>query len=647
MTFEPQRYTFSIHAIHTNKGVIMSKRMILATAFLFVFNLSYAQDLYQPRDIKQAYESGTRDISGNPGSKYWQNHGIYHIKVKVNPPDRTVFGSEEITYFNNSPDTLNTLNFKLILNNHKPGAARLGQAGQDFLTSGTHIDKFSVNGTEQEWQDRNDGTNKSIRLNEALMPGKSVKMSIDWHFDMSVQSGREGAIDSTTFFLAYFYPRVAVYDDYRGWDRMTFTGSQEFYNDFNDYTLEVTAPDNFIVWATGDLQNPEEVLQPEYAKKLEESMTSDEVIRIATPEDLEAKNITMHNETNTWIWKTSNIVDVAATVSDHYNWDAGSVVVDSSTGRRASVQAAYNDDATDFHQMVDFGKHALNWFSNNVPGVPYPFTKSTIVRGFADMEYPMMVNDSSFPDNPIFARFVVEHEIAHTYFPFYMGINETRYGFMDEGWATALEYMIGTSDLGQDLADENFKMFRVTRWINDTNQEQDVSIITPSNMLSGSGLGTNEYGKAALGYLALKDMLGDESFKAALQGYMDRWNGKHPTPWDFFYSINDMTRKNLNWFWNSWFFERNYIDLGISDVSTRRKKTTIKLENIGGMPAPVNVTVTLKDGSTQTFHQTPEIWEKDHHLATVVLNDVKDVTSVSIDGGIFMDADTSNNSWVK
>jgi len=624
----------------------MFKKIFLMAGCLFISATITAQQLYEPRDIKQAYKNKTRNRSGNPGVNYWQNRGVYHIKLKANPPSRTIYGSEEITYTNNSTDTLKILNFKLYLNNHKPRAARLWQVAKDYTTSGVHIDKYTENGVKQEWKSDNDGVDKRIKLASALAPHKSIKLSFDWHYDVSVQSGREGAIDSTTFFIAYFYPRVAVYDDYRGWDTMTFTGSQEFYNDFNDYTLEVTVPKNYIVWATGDLQNPNEVLQSKYAEMLKKSMTGDSIYRIATPKDLKEAQITKQTDFNTWRWKADNITDVALAFSNHYNWDAGSVVVDNSTNRRASVQAAYDDKSADFHKMVQFGKHALKWFSNNYPGVPYPFSKSTIVRGFADMEYPMMVNDSSTPSFE-FTRFVAEHEIAHSYFPFYMGINETRFAFMDEGWATALEHLIGIADLGKKKAVDMFKRFRVKRWIKDKNMEEDLPIITPSNILHGVGYGNNAYGKPALGYLALKDMLGDALFKKALHGYMDRWHGKHPMPWDFFYSINNVSGKNLNWFWSSWYISHNYIDLGIGKVKVERKKTIITLNNIGGMPAPVNIIVKTKNGKTKTFHQTPEIWQKNTKQAVVVLEVGKDITSITLDGGIFMDADKTNNSWKK
>ncbi|WP_416441877.1 M1 family metallopeptidase [Leeuwenhoekiella sp. A16] len=620
---------------------MLHKNLLLTFCFLLTA-FSYSQDLYIPRDIKQAYQNNTRSKDGKPGANYWQNHGVYDINVNVSPPDRKVTGSETITYKNNSPDTLNVLSYKLILNGHKPGAARQGTANNDFLTSGVSIDKYMENGVEREWIDDHDETNRTIRLAKPLMPGASIDLAIDWHYDVSIESGREGAIDSTTYFLAYFYPRVAVYDDYEGWDRMTFTGSQEFYNDFNDYTVAVTVPKNYIVWATGDLQNTDEVLQKPYADLLKKSMESDSIFNIATPEDLEKKQITAQGETNTWRWKASNITDFALALSDHYNWDAGSVVVDSTTNRRASVQAAYGDQSEDFHHMVEFGKHALNWFSNNTPGVPYPFSKSTIVRGFADMEYPMMVNDNSTP-NLDFSRFVAEHEIAHTYFPFYMGINETRFGFMDEGWATALEHLISISDLGEETAIRNFQRFRVNRWINDKSMEEDLPIITPSNILSGAGLGNNEYGKAALGYLAMKDLLGDDLFEKALQGYMDRWNGKHPTPWDFFYSFNDITGENLNWFWDSWYFSHNYIDMAISNIDA--KKGTVEIKNLGGMPAPFDITFTTASGEIKTVHEIPKIWQNNLKIATLKAKEFKGATSFSINGGIFMDADTSNNTW--
>jgi hypothetical protein len=623
-------------------------KSILLTAFCSVLFLQMqAQDLYMPRDIKQAYIKGTRSPDGKPGSKYWQNYGRYNISITTAPPASLVKGTETITYVNNSPDTLKRLNMKLILNIHRAGAPRLGGASADYLTSGVQIDTFLINGEKKNWNNVTaSGTNQPVSLIKPLMPHDSVKLNIAWHFDVSKQSGREGMIDSTSYYLAYFYPRVSVYDDYNGWDRVAFTDAQEFYNDFNDYTLNVTVPKNYIVWATGTLQNPTKVLQKEYADRLQKSMNSDSTIHVATIADLKEKKITAQNEMNTWTWTATNISDVAVGLSDHYLWDAGSVVVDKATGRRSSMQAAYSEKGTDFKSSVQYGRNALSWLSSNWPGVPYPFPKMTAFQGFADMEYPMMVNDSQTGD-PVFAQLVQDHEIAHTWFPFYMGINESRYAYMDEGWATTLEYLIGTAENGKEKADAFYKQFRINGWIGDKSSNEDLPIITQSSELT-TGYGNNAYGKPSLSYLALKDMLGDELFKKALHGYMDRWHGKHPIPWDYFNSMSSVSGKDLRWFFNNWFFSNGYNDIAITNPVRGKDGYTLSIANIGGFAIPFDVVLNFTDGTTKTIHQTPAVWQANQKQTYVTFKAVigKSLKSVTLDNGIFVDADKSNNTWV-
>jgi len=179
--------------------------------------------LYLPRAVKRAYAKGTRSLDGKPGRNYWQNHGRYTIDVTAAPPDRTIRGSETIVYTNNSPDTLPRLIMKLIVNIHRPGAPRDGGASADYLTSGTHIDGISVNGQRGNIQDDpRYFTNRPIPLPKPLLPHDSVTLTLDWHYEISKEAGREGMLDSTTYYLAYFYPRVAVFDDYNGWDTMDF-----------------------------------------------------------------------------------------------------------------------------------------------------------------------------------------------------------------------------------------------------------------------------------------------------------------------------------------------------------------------------------------------------------------------------------------
>ena len=216
---------------------------------------------------------------------------------------------------------------------------------------------------------------------------------------------------------------------------------------------------------------------------------------------------------------------------------------------------------------------------------------------------------------------------------------------MDEGWATAFELLIGTADMGVEKAETLFKQFRVNGWIRNPSADQDIPIITPGDAMTGSGFGNNQYGKAALGYLAVKDLLGDDLFKKCLHAYMNRWHGKHPVPWDFFYTFNDVAKKNMDWFWNNWFFSNNYIDLSINNAVKKGSGYSITIDNLGGMTPPVDIIATYADGSNETFHQTPAIWQGNQKQATVNISTKKSPVSVKLDGGIFMDADESNNKW--
>lgn len=618
----------------------MSKPLTFLALILLAF-LSHAgaQTLTMPPEIQKAYDNGTRSLTGKPGKNYWENHGRYYISLTVMPPNTLLTGSEQISYFNNSPDTLKSLNMKLIENVHR-GA---GRGVSSDTAAGIKVDRMVINGVNVPWDnDKAVTTNQMVDLPAPLLPHDSIKLAIDWHYNLSKRHGREGVIDSTSFYIAYFYPRVSVYDDYKGWDTQPHTGSLEFYNDFNDYELDVTVPDNFIVWATGTLVDAAGVLLPGTAARLEESMTSDSTIHIATPQGLADKKVTAQNAANTWKWTATNVSDVALGISDHYDWDAASVVVDNKTQRRVSMQAAFPDASQDFHHSVQFGRYSLAWFSNNWPGVAYPYPKSNAFQGFADMEYPMMMNDSHAPDLG-FAELVQDHEQAHTYFPFYMGTNESRYAFMDEGWATTFEYLIGISEKGQAAADEFYKSFRVARWIHGPHDKEN-PIITPSPEVT-FGAGNNAYGKPSLSYLALKDLLGDKLFGKALHNYMDNWNGKHPIPWDYFYSMSKGSGKDLNWFFYNWFFTPGYIDLGLAKVDKSGKGYSLSVRNIGGFAVPFDVVATFDDGTTERFHQTPKVWEHDQKETAVKIKPGKTVKSLTLDGGIFMDANEKDNTW--
>ncbi|WP_281322362.1 M1 family metallopeptidase [Flavobacterium aestivum] len=624
------------------KKKILSK--LLALTIIVFVQSSFAQELYMPRNIKEAYAKETRSMDGKPGKKYWQNHGIYTMNISVNATTKEVSGSETIVYENNSNDTLRNIVIRFVNNLHKPTSPRGGSVGENFLSNGLTITSLKIDGVTYNEDARKWGTVGNVKIKSPLLPKTKATFEIEWNYPLSKESGREGQIDETTFYVAYSYPRVSVFDDYNYWDRIPHTDRQEFYNDFNDYVYTVNAPKNYVVYGTGDLLNPDEVLQPEYAARLKKSYISDEVMRIANEQELKEGRVTQQNEWNSWKFKANNISDVCFALSNHYIWDASSAIVDAKTKRRTSTQAAYDITGTDFFNSVKNINYALDWFSNNWPGIPYPYSKMTAFQGFADMEYPMMVNDAQV-GNAIFAQLVQDHEIAHTYFPFYMGINETRYAYMDEGWATTFEYLIGIAEHGKEAADRFYKEFRINRYIKDPSAEEDQPIITMSTQVSDAGYGNNSYGKASLSYLALKDLLGDDQFKKSLHFYMDTWNGKHPIPWDFFNCMNTSSGKNLNWFFNNWFFSNNHIDLVIEKVEDMNSKKTIWIKNVGGFAIPFDVVIMYDDNSKEILHQTPAVWKNNQKNTTIYLKSDKKIKSVNLDNGIYVDASPKNNVW--
>ncbi|AHF15998.1 aminopeptidase N [Niabella soli DSM 19437] len=623
----------------------MKKVPFLTVLFICFYGSIAGQPLYMPRNIQNAIKNETRTVTGVPGVKYWQNRGNYSISAAVDPVKKAVSGKEQIVYTNNSPDTLHVVFIRFVNNIHKPETPRSGQVAKDFLTTGLQIQSFAVDSAAYSVNSNDWGTVNPVRLRTPILPGARAVFDIEWSYPLSKQSGREGQIDPHTFFCAYFYPRISVYDDYNGWDRLPHTDGGEFYNDFNDYSVSVKVPTNYVVWATGTLNNAKDVLQPAAFKRFRESLTSNKIIHVATAKDMEQGAVTNSSEWNEWKFSANNVSDFTFATSNHFVWDGGSVALAAAKElKRVSVQAAYKDTAADFRNAVEWGKDALSWFSNNMPGVTYPYPTMTAVQGFADMEYPMMVNDATTSDLS-FSRLVLDHEIAHTYFPFFMGINETRYAYMDEGWATTFEYLIGIAENGKTLADETYKNFRVKRWINSPAAENDQPLITMSSQLSGAGYGNNSYVKASLSYLALKDLLGDVAFKHALLSYMDTWNGRHPTPWDYFYSFNAATKQDLSWFWRNWFFSNNYIDLKIDNVQPGNNRTSITLENIGGFAVPFDVIIRQDKGKEKKYHYTPELWKQGETKVSFTVPVGGAIESVTIDGGIFMDATPNDNVY--
>ena len=629
-----------------------------------ISNGNISAGLYMPREVQQAVAKGTRSPDGKPGKNYWQNEATHKMRITLNPPNKRVEGEQEIVYTNNSPDALPFLIFRLYANAHQPEAIREKAIATAFLAEGITVDEFSVDGVVKPWDNPSDplasvnvrgSTVHAITLDKPLPAKGSVRIRMRWHYDLVGDSGwKEGAINENTFFLAYFFPRVTNYSDYNGWDYSPFTLGREFNNDFADFDVEVNVPRDYVVWATGTLQNPNEVLQPSVARKLAASFKNDEVVTLAEAADIKAGKITARGNRLTWKWQAAHVPDFAIAVSNNYRWQASSVVVDPADKRRSSVQAAYADTATDFTSAVATARKTLAFASTVYPGVPYPYPKTTLVLGNADEEYPMMVNDASVIVNPTrtplpqyaFSEFVAAHEILHSWFPFYMGINEKRYPFMDEGWTTAFEYLRNRDVLGAPTADALFIEFRAGGWTAPTSS-YELPIITPHDAMWGQSavFGFNQYGKAAMGFIALKDLMGDAAFRTGLHAFMTRWQGKRPLPWDMFNSFNNAGVGDYTWFFNNWFFSYNHSDLSLAGVQNGANGSSIAVHNPGGMALPFDLVLNYADGSSERVHRTPAAWQADSRKTAVPVAAGKTVKSITLDTGIFPDANPKDNTW--
>jgi len=602
----------------------------------------YAQTtLPVPVNIQATYNKSTRTPTGEPGKKYWQNRADYTIKVNFDPNSRLLSGTVSVDYINNSPDTLKEVGFKLYPNLYKKGSERNMPVLPDDITDGVKIQQLSINQqpqTEKQWAI--DGTNMVLKT-PAILPQHSIHFDITYSYTLNKTSHiRTGQVDSGAFFIAYFFPRIAVYDDIDGWNQQHYLGVQEFYNDFCHFNAEITVPGDYEVWATGNLKNAPEVLNDKFVKRIASATQNDKVTDIFTEDDLKAGAITANKTANTWKFEADSVTDLAFATSNHYLWQASSLVVDPKTGRRTRVDAVFNQNHKDYFEVINYARKTVEAMSYQFPKWPYPYPHETVFDGLDQMEYPMMVNDN--PEQKAEDGIeLTDHEIFHTMFPFYMGVNETKYAWMDEGWATIGEWVI-SSIIDPKVTDT----FAIEGYENNAGTENDPPIITLSTFLEGSAYETNSYPKPGLGYLYIKDMLGDEVFTRALHNYISLWHGKHPMPYDFFNCMNQGAGENLNWFWKKWFFDNGVPDQAISKVDIAGKQYTVTITNIGTKPVPVDLTISYSDGSTQRIHRTIACWKDGNKTVTLNFTANKKVEKLVLGNGFDADANKDDNIWV-
>lgn len=623
----------------------MNKKLIIIIAYWFVvFSINAQISLPVARNIQAAFDKGTRSTSGQPGAKYWQNAATYNININFNPATRLVSGTVDIDYTNNSPDTLHEIVFKLYTDLYKAGAMRVYPVEEQDVSKGMAVEKIVADKKQIDASGITiQGTNMIVPAN--VLPLQKTHFNIAYSYTLNKTSHiRTGEVEEGAYFIAYSFPRITVYDDVDGWNMAQYLGTYEFYNDFCDFTAAITVPQNYGVWATGDLINCDEVYNDKICQRIKSAESNDDFITVIDVGDVAAKNFTANHAVNTFRFTAKRVTDFAFAVSDHYVWKSSSLIVDSATKRRTRVDAVYNPLHTDYDDVVKEAKSTVEYMSFRFPKWPYPYNHETVFDGLDKMEYPMMVND--VPQPPGVESFsLTSHEIFHTMFPFYMGINETKYGWMDEGWATIGEWLLTPMYLPAVV-----DSFAVSGYERAAGNEIDLPIITPSTQLQGiyyedaSAFAINSYPKPGLGYLYVKDMLGDENFFKGLHHYIKTWNGKHPLPYDFFNCMNEGSGVNLNWFWKAWFFDMGSPDLAITSVKTQQKQITIQLK--GSKPMPIDITVHFADGTTEQVHKAADVWKTGNKTVMVNYSVAKPVSKIELGRYFYPDVDKSNNVWI-
>ncbi len=614
---------------------------------IVISGISAAQvtdNLYLPKEIQKSFSQETRNPDGKPGKNYFQNRASYIIKSDFNPDTKILSGSETVTYDNNSPDSLGQLFFNLYQNMYKKGSTRDSDIDPANIHDGVEILSVRVDGAViPAGSYRFFSTIFTFPLKTKIPPHSKVNIEIEWKEKMpETVVKRQGTYKGSNFFIAYWYPKLCVYDDIEGWNTAGYTGQAEFYSDFADYRVEITVPAPYTLWSSATLLNGDEIYQDKYLKRIRTAAQSDSVIHVLTPADREAGDILVPSQKHTWKYQLVNQMDFAFCLSNSYLWDATSTMTD---GHRVLINSVYSKASANCSKIPDYIRKAIAYYSGKIPALPYPENEITVFEGGpGGMEFPGIINQQNFKE-PMESMMVTVHELGHAYLPFYAGINEQKYGWMDEGIFTLAGFLAFCDQAGDK--DLNFLQMLPAKYSEDAGgQFIDVPMMQMSYKLGDFTYGFTTYVKPTAAFMVLYEYLGREKFTAALREFMVRWKGLHPTPYDLFNTFNALAGEDLSWFWKPWFFEFGYADLAIGKVGKSANGQTVEILNKGGYPLPVNLTVKYSDGTEKTFIEKMNCWKSG--LSSLTINvPAGEIREILLNPRLVPEAEYGGNRWVK
>ena len=588
--------------------------------------------------------SRVREANGRPGPDYWQQRADYDIVATLDTTRHTIRGHVSLAYTNNSPDTLRYVWMQLDQNLYKPGSAgsylfpedtRFGDRG---FEGGYEIQNLVANGTRAASEV--EGTQMRVLLPEPLAPrGGKVTIAMDYGFPVPEHGSDRMARDGPLYEIAQWYPRVDVYDDVRGWNTDPYLGQGEFYLEYGDINFAVTVPAGYVVAGSGLLQNPQEVLTAAQRARLATAAHSDSIVRIIT--EAESRPVATAG-TKTWRFRAQHVRDVAWAGAPDFRWDA--------TSWKGVLTQAYYEwpkAGAEWARAAEETQWTIRTYSQFV--MPFPYPQATSVAGpVGGMEYPMLVfvNYASQESDPNGVFGTLDHEHGHEWFPMIVGSNERRYAWMDEGFNT----YINTFSNEQRFPRNYQWPLYIDDWKASVLTGEQRPLMTPPDRVPPDALGAVAYRKPAAVLLALRNhVVGRAVFDQAFRDYAAAWAFKHPTPADFFRSIESSTGKDLAWFWRGFFYTNDVLDIGIDSASTissdGRSIAMIQLRRHTSIPFPVEMRLKLADGSTQDLKLPVDIWYLgDRYTATVPVRAPLAGVRLWPDGTV-PDLNSSNDTW--
>jgi peptidase M1-like protein len=571
--------------------------------------------LEAPEGITRAVARGTRTLTGVPGPNYWQQYATYRLEAELNPVLKRVTGRARVVYYNRSPDTLPVVYVQAYQNLFRPDAKRNQQTPK---LGGIDFDKVVVAGKTLSELAKPDepgyavtGTIMEVRLPAPLAPHDSLAMDFAWQFRVQSETAPRGGQDGEVWLISYWYPQLAVYDDVNGWQTDQYLGRGEFYMGYADYDVKLTVPAGWIMDATGSLEDPAEVLSPQTRARLDSARAGTGIVHVVTEKDKADSTVTARGTDGklTWHWTARNVRDFVWGTSPRYLWDAARAVTDSAGGQVSSslVSTLYRPEGVRSYwdEAARYGRHSVEFFSKKL--WPYPYPHMTAVDGpdgCGGMEFPMLTCIGGTYDSLTMYE-VVTHEIGHMWFPMMVGSDEKRFGWQDEGF-TQYDQSQAMADFFKGFDDEARNRNYYLRAAEAGYEEDMMKFADKYN--SDAGYGVAAYWKPAAVLVALREILGRETFEKAFREYGRRWLGKHPTPWDFWNTFDDVTGQDLSWFWKEWFFETWKLDQALDTVRTEGDSVGIVVENRGRIIMPAPLAVTREGGTVDHVTVPVDVW---------------------------------------